>query len=624
VVAGSAQPGKYAARMAHVSSGQGDTKVEGSSTPAGRGALPKVDRHRPKGVPAASKASRRRAMVLLGVHLLIGAHVAHWLITGETVTPVEPSEAMQTLEEGRINAGFVLFVCLIAGTLVVGRWFCGWACHVVALQDLCAWLLGRAGLRPRPVRSRLLVFAPFVVAAHMFFWPRVERWIWPEMAPLPPMADWQWELRTSDFWFTFPGWTMAVLTFLVVGFLIVWWLGAKGFCTYGCPYGAFFSVADRVAPMRIRVTDACEHCGHCTATCTSNVRVHEEVARHGMVVDPGCMKCMDCVSVCPKDALYFGVGPIKPMAASQQRIRQRADFSWPEEIAMAVIAWGSAQWVWRGAWFGEPMPLLLAVGMGVLTAVFSILLVRLWTQHELTFQHTPLKVSGRLSTAGYLTVCSLVVFFLLVAHTAFLQVVGRAADGALDQASRTDLPAEDRTAATMQARDLLERKAAWALFADPRVHHALALVYRQSGRFDEAERQVQRALQLSPDFPQARIAQSMFHEQRGEWQQVEKLVAPLLDLSERRLPPMQRAGAAVRLGRARAEGGNYSAAQNAFAVALQIRGDWPEVVLSQVRVMCLADGWSAAETLLLDRLAERPGFRPYELALQDVRARVVR
>ena len=30
----------------------------------------------------------------------------------------------------------------------------------------------------------------------------------------------------------------------------------------------------------------------------------------GMVVDPGCMKCMDCVSVCPNDALYFGFGPL--------------------------------------------------------------------------------------------------------------------------------------------------------------------------------------------------------------------------------------------------------------------------------------------------------------------------
>jgi tetratricopeptide (TPR) repeat protein len=38
------------------------------------------------------------------------------------------------------------------------------------------------------------------------------------------------------------------------------------------------------------------------------VKVHQEVRDHGMVVDPGCMKCLDCISVCPNDALYFGFG----------------------------------------------------------------------------------------------------------------------------------------------------------------------------------------------------------------------------------------------------------------------------------------------------------------------------
>ena len=47
---------------------------------------------------------------------------------------------------------------------------------------------------------------------------------------------------------------------------------------------AFFTIADRFAPVRIKVTDACDACGHCTTVCTSNVRVHEEVAKHGQLV----------------------------------------------------------------------------------------------------------------------------------------------------------------------------------------------------------------------------------------------------------------------------------------------------------------------------------------------------
>ena len=40
----------------------------------------------------ASKNAPRRAWVLLAVHVLIALHVAHWLVSGRTVSPVEPSE----------------------------------------------------------------------------------------------------------------------------------------------------------------------------------------------------------------------------------------------------------------------------------------------------------------------------------------------------------------------------------------------------------------------------------------------------------------------------------------------------------------------------------------------------
>jgi NAD-dependent dihydropyrimidine dehydrogenase PreA subunit len=278
------------------------------------------------GPVAASKVSRKRGFVLVAIHLAILVHVAQWKITGTTVTPVEPSEAMQTLELGYVNAGFVLFLAALAATAVFGRFFCGWACHVVAYQDACGWLMGKLGVRPRPFRSRLLAYVPLIAGLYMFVWPTLKRHVNMAAAtpePLRRLLDWPkadfWfeayrkpEFRaaffTDDFWATFPDFWMATLTVLVCGPLIVWFLGNKGFCTYGCPYGGLFGVADRLAPARIRVTDACEGCGHCTAVCTSNVRVHEEVKLYKAVVDPQCMKCLDCVSVCPKDALYVGFG----------------------------------------------------------------------------------------------------------------------------------------------------------------------------------------------------------------------------------------------------------------------------------------------------------------------------
>ena len=445
--------------------------------------LPRLDRHKPKPVPARkSTVGRKRAWVLIGVHVLIGLHFLHWGLTGQSVTPVEPSEAMETFELGKINAGFLLFAGLIASTLVFGRWFCGWGCHVVALQDLCAWGLGKFGLKPRPVRSRLLVLAPWVVAFVMFGWPHVEHWLDAASKPMPAVADWQLTLTTDDLWRTFPKWIMAPATILVVGFLIVWWLGAKGFCTYGCPYGAFFTVADRFAPVRIKVTDACDACGHCTAACSSNVRVHEEVAKHEQIVDPGCMKCLDCVSVCPKEALYVGLAAPKPFATSQQRIRQRADFAWPEEIALAVIAVVAVQWTFRGAWFGEYVPLLLSVGLGVITAVFALLFWRLARRREVTFQHTVLRTNGRYTRAGRWALVLVGAWLLFTVHTFVVQRQKEA----VVQAAHT-MPLQATPAQVAAALRLAERAHAVDLLDDPEVGEIRGLLLRRLGRHAEAE-----------------------------------------------------------------------------------------------------------------------------------------
>ena len=99
-------------------------------------------------------------------------------------------------------------------------------------------------LKPRPLRSRLLVLAPWVVAFHMFAWPHVHHWLDPVAKPMPD--EWRWELTTEELWATFPGPIMAVGTFLVVGFLI-------GFFVMG-GYIGLYSVAARIYPTEVRTT----------------------------------------------------------------------------------------------------------------------------------------------------------------------------------------------------------------------------------------------------------------------------------------------------------------------------------------------------------------------------------
>jgi len=402
-------------------------KTEACAGPSGHPAL-KFPFYAPetvrRGGVRPSRMSRRRAIVLIALHVAIFLHILHWKLAGRTLTPLEPSETFFTLAEGAINAGAILFLLSLVATMVLGRWFCGWACHIVALQDLCAWLLKKIGIRPRPLRSRALVFVPLLAGLYMFGYPLVKRWL----ADHPP--PFHWELTKSGFWDTFPGPFLAAATFLVCGFAIVYLLGAKGFCTYACPYGGLYGVLDPLAPGRIRVTDACKGCGHCTAICTSNVLVHQEVREYGTVMDPGCLKCGDCISVCPENALYFGFG--KPALFTRPRVKVKARprmFSVGEEVALALafagalfVYWGLPSEVapWAGRLYNE-MPLLFSLGLASITAFLALTVLRALRRPDFGFQHLKLKAGGRVTRGGATFLGLSGLYFLFFAHCAWVQ-----------------------------------------------------------------------------------------------------------------------------------------------------------------------------------------------------------
>jgi polyferredoxin/tetratricopeptide (TPR) repeat protein len=364
-----------------------------------------------------SRTSRWRAAALVTLTLLMIAHIIQWWIMGKTISPIEPSETMYTLQRGAINAGLIFFALAILATLIFGRFVCGWGCHIVALQDFCAWMLKKIGLTPKPFRSRLLVYVPLIGALYMFAWPTVYRALAnADGGPLIP--EFTNHLVTSNFWETFPSVSVAIPFLFICGFMTVYFLGSKGFCTYACPYGGFFSLADKLSPGKIRVTDACNQCGHCTATCTSNVLVHAEVKQSGMVIDPGCMKCMDCISVCPNDALYFGFGKPTIAVPKSNAIKKSYSLTWPEEVVGAVVFLGSFLAVWD---VYQLVPMLMALGCATITTFLGLRTWRLLRAKELSFYRFQLKSSGRIRKAGWGFLSLAVVWIGLNAHSGWVR-----------------------------------------------------------------------------------------------------------------------------------------------------------------------------------------------------------
>ncbi len=563
----------------------------------------------PKQKTRASRMSRWRAAVLILVHLLIAAHVAHWWLTGSTPSPLEPSEAMELSKRGAVNAGVVFFAAAILLTAVFGRLFCGWACHLVALQDLTRWLLLKVGIRPKPLRSRSLSWVPMIAFVYMFLWPAAYRlWIG-DLLGVESV-----ELTTTRFWDTFPGWGVAILTFFVCGFAIIYFLGAKGFCTYGCPYGAIFGLADRLAPMRIRVTDACRGCGHCTAMCSSNVRVHEEVRTFGMVVDSGCMKCMDCVSVCPNDALYLGFGApsvaARPRPGIERRKRRRENALWEELLLAVFFAWAFV--TFRGLY--GVIPFLLALGLASILAFLALMGLRLITRPNLTLRRLALKRGGRLRPWGVAFAAAMIGIGGFWLHSSVVRYHDYrggglvAAAGGLPALSAAEAPELDAEGWRQleRAAEHYRRVHDWGVVVPAPVEVRAARLALALGREEELLAHAEHARRAAPRNAGLRLELARLHSSRDRPEAAAELYSEAIEIEPGAVE------AYLGLGLLHAEDGNLAAALGAFERGLAAGGRSAELLYNAGLVRAMSgdperaiERFEQALTVAPDHLAAR-------------------
>ena len=369
------------------------------------------------------RLSRRRAIILIALYVLFMVHLIHWWVSGRTLAPAELNETMFTIEQGVVTVGTILLGLILVSVLIFGRFFCSWGCHILALEDLASWILGKFGIRPKPVRSRLLPLAALAALLYMFVWPTVLRLyegrIWPGFRVLTDEEGFG-SFTTEQFTRNLPGPLMTTVTFIVVGGAIVWLMGSRGFCRYVCPYGALFAGIDRFSPAGIQLTGDCDGCGECTSACTSHIRVHHEIQVHGRVVTPGCLKDLDCIASCPRDALSFGYS--KPPLFTSFDNFTKPDvhwaWTWPQEILGVIVCIGTL--LATRQLYGE-IPFLLAITLGVIAAWGAVTTFKLFTDANLRIGRSQLKFHGAYKppSIGWIFVVS--VSLGLIAHSGWIR-----------------------------------------------------------------------------------------------------------------------------------------------------------------------------------------------------------
>ncbi len=463
-----------------------------------------------------SRIARRRAAVLIGVHVLAAAHAAHWLVAGQTLAPLELNEVLHTLHLGVVTAGFLFMALAVLATALFGRFFCSWGCHLLALQDLSAWALEKLGVRPRPLRSRALLYVPLGAMLYLFVWPQVERIAAGRALPalhVATDADGWASFVTRDLWRNLPGPAIALVTLAVCGLVIVYVLGSRSFCRYACPYGAVFGLADRVAPGRIVQSGDCDACGLCTAVCQSHVRVHEEIRAGGAVVDPRCLKDLDCVAICPRRALRYGAARPPLFASRPPPPPPRHDLSLGEDAVLVAVVLASLL-VLRGLY--GAVPFLLALGASVVVGASVVLAARMRRRPRVRVGHVDLVRRSRATPAGLAFVAALGVALVFLGHSAVVrwhEVRGGAAwDEIAAALERGDAPS---SAALEQAAAHLEGARDAGLLVPLDLRRRIASLAELRGRPELAARELSAVIAEDPEDAEARGRLARIHLARG-------------------------------------------------------------------------------------------------------------
>ncbi|MDP6852774.1 MAG: 4Fe-4S binding protein [Candidatus Marinimicrobia bacterium] len=246
-----------------------------------------------------------RIASLVGIHLLILAHIYYF--GDEVIGSVDFQEFFHAfLKYGIINAGVVLVILAFVSTLIFGRFFCGWACHFGAVQELSWWLLKKMGITPKTLNSSLITILPLFILLNFYIAPNLHH------ALNTPWEGITINLGMPDIWAFLPGFVIGTLTFVVDGFLIVYFLGRKGFCRYLCPWGAFLKLPNSLAMFKVRNTGGCSQCGNCTQSCPVGIDVSYEINNYGKVTNTNCTSCLLCTEGCPSSAIsYKWASPLK-------------------------------------------------------------------------------------------------------------------------------------------------------------------------------------------------------------------------------------------------------------------------------------------------------------------------
>lgn len=201
---------------------------------------------------------------------------------------------------GKLTGSLIVFAALFAGSLVLGRAWCGWACPAAGLQEACALARDRRTASRAWGLLRWIIWAPWAGATAF-------------------LAFRAGGFREADLFFgTTHGISVAepaahVVYYSVLALIVAPALGAgrRAFCRYVCWMAPFMIIGRKLSNLArapaLRLSadrEKCVECGACTRVCPMSLEVARMV-ESGNMESAECVLCGSCADACPRGAISF-------------------------------------------------------------------------------------------------------------------------------------------------------------------------------------------------------------------------------------------------------------------------------------------------------------------------------
>ena len=307
----------------------------------------------------------RRLRILIACLVLVGA-VAVFALGGDLGKVLAPFLAhtqllpsfIRLIATGSILAGLSVLAILLL-TLLAGRWYCACLCPLGVLQDV-ARAFGhsfrrlkrsqdrkdRNGYVSRAARTCLLVativsgtagslFLVNLIDPYSVFGRSATALLRPivslgrqGLSAMLEKADIYALAGASPVQLAWGTTTLvAVLLLVPVGMAL---FRGRLYCNSICPVGALLATLSRFSKVRVRTQeDACTGCSMCARQCRADCIVLTE-DKKAQINAAECVLCLDCVGLCPTQALVYATD--SPSCSAQ------TDGGWRELLALGTTA----------------------------------------------------------------------------------------------------------------------------------------------------------------------------------------------------------------------------------------------------------------------------------------------